>query len=164
MSPRQLLFLTKKLADIAKEEVGQSMLHILITAISDLLAALPTDPPYPTIAPPPGARQPSLASASAVQAAAASTHLSTDAKIGNQQAYMRHKPSAKEQQDESMHLRHQQEALSIDTKHAKMQATRRKLPAFSKRKELLSQLSQHSVVVISGATGTIAQSLTLATL
>lgn len=151
LSPRQHLFLTKHLADIAKQEVGQSMLHLLVTAMNDALEDLPSDPPFPAIRPPPVQRQ-APPPATPAQAAADGAMPSSNVITGRRAA--RHwTPTAHEQQQESVHLLRQQEALCSDKNHAKMQAARQKLPAASKRQELLAQLSQHSVVVISGATG-----------
>ena len=153
LSPRQLLFLTKHLADIAKQELGQSMLHILVTAINDTLEELPSDPPFPAIRPPPAPSQTLPQAALAVQAAADDAVPSCDGSTANRRAPRQWAPSAQEQQQESLQLRRQQEALCSDPKHAKMQETRQKLPAFSRRQDLLTQLKQQSVIVISGATG-----------
>lgn len=155
LSCRQVLFLTKHLADTAKQELGQSMLHILVTAMNDMLEELPSDPPFPAIRPPPAPRQILPQATPASQAAAAGAMPSSDASPANRRTARQWTPSAQEQQQESMQLRRQQEALCSDPKHAKMQAARQKLPAFSRRQELLAQLRQHSVTVISGATGVI---------
>ena len=152
LSPRQLLFLTKQLADIAKQELGQSMLHILVTAINDMLEKLPSDPPFPAIRPPPAPRQ---TTPPARQAGADGAASSSKASTAKGRAPRQWTPSAQQQQQESMQLQWQQEALCSDTKHAKMQATRQKLPAFSRRQDLLTQLKQQSVIVISGATGMV---------
>lgn len=153
LSPRQLLFLTKHLADTAKLGLGQSMLHILVTAMSDMLQELPSEPPFPAIRPPPAPRQTLSQATPAPQAAADGGMPPRNASTANRRASRQWKPSAQEQQQESMQLQRQQEALCSDPKHAKMQAARQKLPASSKRQELLAQLKQKSVVVISGATG-----------
>ena len=153
LSPRQLLFLTKHLADIAKQELGQSMLHILVTAINDTLEELPSDPPFPAIRPPPAPSQTLPQAALAVQAAANDAVPLCDGSTANRRAPRQWAPSAQEQQQESLQLRRQQEALCSDPKHAKMQQARQNLPAFSRRQDLLTQLRQQSVIVISGATG-----------
>ncbi len=153
MSARQLLFITKELASLAKQEIGQSMLHILVGAMTDMLETLPSEPPYPTIAPPPGARQPASELGNAVPAAVPASSYSGDASTRKQRSSHRRVPTVKEQQAENRQLLQQQEALSAEPKHTAMRQTRQRLPAFSKRKDLMIQLSQHSVIVISGATG-----------
>lgn len=129
------------------------MLHILVTAMNDALEDLPSDPPFPAIRAPPVQRQ-IPPQATLIQASADGAMPSSNASITGRRAPRHWTPSAQEQQQESMQLLRQQEALCSDKNHAKMQGVRQKLPAFSKRQELLAQLSQHSVVVISGATGT----------
>lgn len=153
LTPRQLLFLTKHLADTAKHELGQSMLHILVTAMNDMLQELPSDPPFPAIRPPPAPKQSPSQATPVGPAAADGAMLSSNASTANKRASWQWTPNAQEQQQESMQLQRQQEALCSDPRHAKMQAARQKLPAFSKRQELHAQLKQKSVVVISGATG-----------
>ncbi len=153
LSARQLLFLTQQLASIAKQEAGQSMLHIIVAALADMLEALPVEPPYPTIAPPPGARQATAESARTLSAIAPAVSYAGDASQHRQRGGNRRLPSVREQQAESKQLQQQQEALLVQPAHASMRQTRQKLPAFSKRKDLLTKLSQHSVIVISGATG-----------
>lgn len=128
------------------------MLHILVTAMNDALEDLPSDPPFPAIRPPPAPRQ---ALPPPPQASADKAVLSSNASMTGQRAPKHWSPSAHEQQQESMQLLRQQEALHSEKTHAKTQTARQKLPAFSKRQELLSQLSQNSVVVISGATGDV---------
>lgn len=129
------------------------MLHIIVTALADMLQTLPLEPPYPHIAPPPKARQviaepavPGLVNTPAV------SHI-RDGGQHKQRSSRRHVPTAKEQQAESRLLRQHQNTFLGEPKHAPMREARQKLPAFSKRKDLLTKLSQHSVLVISGATG-----------
>ena len=129
------------------------MLHILVTAMNDMLQELPSNPPFPAIRPPPAPRQTLPQATPASQAAADRAMQSSDVITGNRRAHQQRTPSTQEQQQESMQLRRQQEALCSDPKHSKMQAARQKLPAFSRRQELLAQLRQQSVIVISGATG-----------
>lgn len=129
------------------------MLHILVTAMDNMLEELPSNPPFPAIRPPPAPRQTLPQAAPSSQAAADAAMLSSGVSTANRRAHRQWTPSAQEQQQESMQLQRQQEALCSDPKHAKMQAARQKLPAFSRRQELLVQLRQQSVVVISGATG-----------
>ena len=155
LSPRQLLFLTKHLADIANQELGQSMLHILVTAMNDMLEDVPSDPPFPAIRPPPAPRQALPEATLGARTAADGAVLSSHASTANKRAPRHWAPSAQEQQQESLQLQRQQEVLCSDPKHARMQAARQKLPAFSKRQELLAQLRQRSVIVISGATGMV---------
>ena len=132
------------------------MLHILVTAIDDMLEDLPPEPPYPAIRPPPNARQALPSPTLAVQAAAtAGNELAIDTKTGGNKSQTYRQPSLEQQRQESLRLLRQQEGLADDVQHARMQVARQKLPAFNKRKELMTQLSQHSVVVISGATGTV---------
>ncbi len=153
LSARQLLFLTQQLAGKAKQEAGQSMLHIIVAALADMLEALPVEPPYPTIAPPPGARQATADSTHLVSAIAPAVSHTGDASQRRQRSGNRRFPSVRERQAESRQLQQQQEALLVQAAHASMRQARQKLPAFSKRKDLLTKLSQHCVVVISGATG-----------
>ena len=156
LSARQLLFLTEQLAKTAKQELGQSMLHILVTAINDMLQDLPPEPPHPANRPPPKSRQALPHTTPADQAAALdSNELAAATKAGRNKAQTRHLPSKQQQRQESFRLLRLQEGLAGDAQHAKMQSARRKLPAFSKRTEVMTQLSQQSVVVISGATGTV---------
>lgn len=129
------------------------MLHIIVAALPDLLKALPAEPPYPTIAPPPGARQTTADSAKQVPATAPAVSHTGDAGQGGPRRGNRRLPSPREQQAQSRQLQQQQEALLVQPAHASMQQARHKLPAFTKRKDLLTKLSQHSVIVISGATG-----------
>lgn len=153
LSTRQLLFLTQQLAGVAKQEAGQSMLHIIVAALADMLEALPVEPPYPTIGPPPGARQATSDSAKQIPAIAPAVIHAGDASQHRQRGGNRRLPNVREQQIESRQLQQQQEALLAQPAHASMRQARQKLPAFSKRKDLLTKLSQHSVIVISGATG-----------
>ncbi|KAA6421632.1 MAG: putative ATP-dependent RNA helicase DHX57 [Trebouxia sp. A1-2] len=153
LSARQLLFLTQQLAGVAKQEAGQSMLHMIVAALADMLEDLPVEPPYPTIAPPPGARQATADSASLVSAIAPAVSHVGDAIQRSQRSGNRRVPSVRAQQAESKQLQQQQEALLVQAAHASMRQARQKLPAFTKHKDLLTKLSQHSVIVISGATG-----------
>ena len=130
------------------------MLHILVTALTDVLVSLPSEPPYPAIAPPPDVRQAVPKQAAPTQATAAGASHAPDAGRSKHQGTNRRTPSVTELQAESRHLLQQQAALLNEPKHTAIRQARQKLPAFSKRTDLLAQLSQHSVVVISGATGT----------
>lgn len=129
------------------------MLHMIVAALADMLEDLPVEPPYPTIAPPPGARQATADSASLVSAIAPAVSHVGDAIQRSQRSGNRRVPSVRAQQAESKQLQQQQEALLVQAAHASMRQARQKLPAFTKRKDLLTKLSQHSVIVISGATG-----------
>ncbi len=129
------------------------MLHIIVAALAEMLEALPVEPPYPTIAPPPGARQATADSAKQLSAMAPAVSHTSDASQHRQRGGNRRLPSVREQQAESKQLQQQQEALLVQPAHASMRQARQKLPAFSKRKDLLTKLTQHSVIVISGATG-----------
>ena len=155
LTPRQILYLTKELASIAKQEAGQSMLHILVAAFTDLRQALPAEPPLPIIPPASGVSPANPASATSLALAASQITRTADAVGGRTRGGHRRVPSVQEQQAESRHLLRQQETLLGEARHAGMRDTREKLPAFSKRRELLMQLSQRSVMVISGATGAL---------
>ena len=140
--------------------MGQSMLHILISAMSDLLDSLPSEPPLPPLDPPPQNSSSSNGSPSTanttVNSQVTPTAKSDDGASSHKPpSFAKEMPSAKQQHAESRRLLQQAEAWQTNPKQAAVQQARQKLPAFAQRQQVLAKLKQHSVVVISGATGTV---------
>ena len=136
------------------------MLHILISAMPDLLDSLPSEPPLPALDPPPHPTSSSNGGHSSSKTVADSqatfTATSGDGiSTRKTRSFAKEMPSAKQQHAESRRLLQQAEVWQNNPKHAAVQQARQKLPAFAQRQQVLAKLKQNSVVVISGATGTV---------
>lgn len=144
------------MSEAGKQEAGQGMLHILIDAFTQALDSLPASPPNPFLAPPPisapklhAQQQAPLSSNGSVKRTEA---LPSTAK-GAKKVQHRARQSAEQVRAESQQLLRQQKALEGESRHESMRQARKKLPAFGGRDEVLAQLRQHSLLIITGATG-----------
>lgn len=146
------------------------MLHILIDTFTEALNNLGANPPLPSLAPPSTSAlklssQQQETAANTVRPDAQSAKGASDGMTRRrQESQRRAKPSAQQMEAESQQLLRQQRVLEGESQHESMREARKKLPAFGKRQELLKQLKQHSVVIISGATGGNRHLLLLCTL
>lgn len=151
----QLLWLTRQVAKAGKQEIGQGMLHILVTTFTDLLQTLPRNPPPSFLKAPPA--DPNAPPQQQQKPGANASPRLVPAANGESTKMERaqHRPqvSAQQMQAESQQLLRQQRALEVESRHESMRQARRKLPAFGRREDLLAQLKQQSVIIISGATG-----------
>lgn len=156
LTARQVLYLTSQVSEAGKQEVGQGMLHILIDAFTQTLDSLPASPPSPSIALPPTSAPKLHAQQHAPQSTNGSVKdteaLPSTAK-GAKRVQHRPRQSAEQVRAESQQLLRQQRASENESRHESTRQARKKLPAFGKRDELLAQLRQRSVLIISGATG-----------
>ena len=163
LTARQVLYLTSQVSQAGKGEVGQGMLHILIDTFTHALTNLPANPPNPTLAPPTvdstAHAQQQLPNKSEGDSKSAKAWEHETARVQRNQG--RAKPSSEQVRAESQQLLRQQRALEGESRHESMRQARRKLPAFGTREELLAQLRQYSVIIISGATGTAAMKATV---
>lgn len=158
MTARQVLYLTKQVSEAGRQAVGDSMLHVLIDTFTDTVETLPASPQVPALAPPASSSATTShaqqhKSKAMEQGSRALKQPANDLTGSRKTAQGRAKPSAEQKQAESQQLLRQQRNLVSDARHEKMQETRKRLPAYGKRQEVLLQLEQCSVVIISGATG-----------
>lgn len=159
MTARQVLYLTKQVSEAGRQALGDSMLHVLIHTFTHILESLPASPQVPAL-PPPASSSATASHAQqhkseAVEQGSRALKQPANDSIGSRKtAQGRAKPSAEQTQAENQQLVRQQRSLASDARHEKMRETRKRLPAYGKQQELLLQLQQCSVVIISGATGT----------
>jgi len=174
LPPEIVLALTHNLAQASLEMLGRPMVYELACFVQEVLPQTVVAPPQSlsallgvTIT---GDREEEDGDEASLLAKEVDSTLKLDASNGStkntsdrsnnrnqqrqrQSGHRKPYPAAELAAENSLLLKHQKE-METSTKHALMRSQRAKLPAFSKREEVLSSLGPASkVLVISGATG-----------